>query len=212
MAEIRMPDRPTDERDGDTAKETGAAKASIKQPTTRQKIKRAFIADEINDVKSYALFDVVIPSIKRVIRDLIMNAIDMTFYGRSKASRDPRDDRDSTYVDYRSAYRRNRDRDYDDRDRRDNPRSRSVQQVGVRELDRVVFAEKADAIDALSFVLDNIEEYGAATVADFLSCARLETSPIHSKWGWYDAKGASVRECPDGSGYYVDLPKPRNVQ
>lgn len=215
MAEVRF-----DERDAATKSDAAVKneivestdKAKLKPPTMRQKIKRAFIADEITDVKSYALFDVVIPAIKRVFRDLVMNTIDMTLYGKSKASRDPRDDRD-TYVPYRSAYRRRDRDDRDDDDRRDRRESRShgVQPIGVRELDRVIFAEKQDAIDALSFVLDNIEEYGAASVADFISAAGLETTSIHQKWGWYELRNPSVCECPDGSGFYVKMPKPRDI-
>lgn len=218
MAEVRIEGSGNTSYNDPAASKNGAvpaeseARAKVKAPTMKQKIARAFIADEINDVKSYALFDVVIPSIKRVIRDLIMNAIDMTFYGKSKASRDPRDDRDATYVSYSRYSRRERD-DRDDRDsRRDREsRSRGTQQIGIRDLDRVIFAEKEDAVDALSYLMDNIEEYGVASVADFLSSARLETTTIHQKWGWFDLQGSSVCECPDGSGWYVRMPKPRGI-
>lgn len=185
--------------------------ANVKPPTLAQKVKRAFIANEVGDVKSYALFDVVIPAAKRVIKDLIMNSIDMVFYGKPMGRERSRDR--SPYYDYEyTRYSRSsRDRDRDD-DRRPSERQRSEGRpdVGIRELDRIMFNEKEDAIDALGYLFDNIEEYGVATVADFLSNAGLNTNPIHNKWGWYDLRGSSVREDPDG-GWYVDMPKPRGI-
>lgn len=185
--------------------------ANVKPPTLRQKIKRAFIANEVGDVKSYALFDVVIPAAKRVIKDLIMNSIDMVFYGKPQGRGRSRSD--SPYYDYEyTRYSRtSRDLDRDDR-RSDRQKTESRHDIGVRELDRVMFNEKDDAIDALGYLFDNIEEYGVATVADFLSNAGLNTNSIHHKWGWYaeDLKGSSVREDPDG-GWYCDMPRPRGV-
>jgi hypothetical protein len=184
--------------------------ANIKPPTLAQKVKKAFIANEVGDVRSYALFDVVIPAAKRVIKDLIMNSIDMVFYGKPMGRE--RDRNRSPYYDYEyTRYSRSsRDRDRDDDRRSDRQRTESRPDVGVRDLDRVMFAEKEDAIDALGYLFDNIEEYGVATVADFLSNAGITTNPIHNKWGWYDLRGSSVREDPDG-GWYCDMPKPRGI-
>lgn len=182
-------------------------KSTVKPLTLRQKLKRAFISDEITDVKSYALFDVVIPAIKKVGRELVMNTFDMIFYGKPQRSNRDRDH--GAYFDYS----RRRDRDDDDRDRRsDRQRTEGRMSVGVRELDRVRFDEREDAVDALSYLFDNIEEYGVATVSDFLSHAGIETNPLHNKWGWYEGmlNGAAVVEDPDG-GYWVDMPKPKGV-
>ena len=180
-------------------------KANIKPPSLGQKIKRAFVANEVGDVKSYAIFEVVIPAAKRVIKDLIMNSIDMVFYGKPMG-RDRDRDRGTYYQ-----YSRRVDRDDRDRDRdRDRQRSEGRMDVGIRDLDRVRFEDKEDAIDALAYLFDNIEEYGVATVSDFLSNAGINTNPIHNKWGWYDLSGSSVREDPDG-GWYCDMPKPKGI-
>jgi hypothetical protein len=74
----------------------------------------------------------------------------------------------------------------------------------------VVFKDKADAIDVLSYMMDQIEEYHVASVADFVTAADLPVSPIHHKFGWYDLSTASVEELPDG-GYYIRLPRPVSI-
>lgn len=197
MAEVKMP---SNYDPGNDAKET--KKAKVKDLTMKQKLRKAFIADEVADVKTYAIFDVVIPSIKKVIRELVMNAIDMAFYGKPQAR--SRDDRGGAYYDYS---RRDRDRDIPDRR---SQQSKAQQFVGVRDLDRVAFDDKEDAINTLSYLMDNIEEFGVATVSDFLASAGLTTNPIHQKWGWYDLQGCSVRETPDGD-WMVDLPRPKPI-
>ena len=201
MAEVKIPGK--NYADGDQQHPVKSAK--VKKLTTGQKIRKAFIADEINDVKSYAIFDVLIPLIKKALRELITNAFDMTFYGKPQA----RDRRDGTYYDYS---RRDRDRDRDRDDRATRGRSTPQTYVGPMELDRVIFEDKEEAVEAYNYLIDALDQFGVATVSDFLSKAGLSTNPIHSKWGWYDddMHGACVRQLPSGD-WYVDLPKPKSI-
>jgi hypothetical protein len=81
----------------------------------------------------------------------------------------------------------------------------------INELNRVVFQNKADAIDVLSHLLEEIEEYHVASIADFLSYSGIDVAPIHHKWGWYDLVDAAVVEDPDSRGFYIRLPKPVEI-
>lgn len=182
--------------------------ASMKEKSLWGKIKDAFIAEEIRDVKSYVVFDIVIPAIKRTFRDLTMNVLDMSLFGKtSKSSYDTDTRGGRTYVSY-DAYSGRRERDDYPFDK---SKSRNEQTINVRDLDRVMFRSKDDAIEVLSWLMDNIAEYGVASVADFLGAANLDTNPIHNKWGWYDVQGSSVMEDPDGRGYYIRLPRPKPI-
>jgi hypothetical protein len=75
----------------------------------------------------------------------------------------------------------------------------------------VTFRNKEDAIEVLSYLYDNIEEYGVASVADFLGAANVEITPIAHKWAWTNLQGSSVEECPDGSGYYIRFPRTKPI-
>ena len=54
------------------------ASANLKDRSFRQKVKDAFISEEVHDVKSYIIFDVIIPAVKETFRNLIVNTLDMS--------------------------------------------------------------------------------------------------------------------------------------
>lgn len=184
-------------------KEVPAIKGTATVKTTvGSKLVRAIISDEVHDVKDYIIYDVLIPAIKTTFRNVLMNAIDLTFFG-STNTRD-----DSPYTSYseysRNGRRRNRDAYRDER------RSRRLN-IDIRHLDRVEFSYKEDALDAIDFLNDNIDVCGYATVGDFLSVAKLPSTSIHSEWGWYDITGAEPIYSTSGK-WFVRLPKPRPLE
>lgn len=180
----------------------------IKEKTFWARVKDSFISDEVHDVKSYLVFDIAIPAVKRTLRSLLVNTVDMTLFGKPMGDERKSEQRGgSTYIAYDRAY----DRAYGGGPARGERQKSNNLTVGIRELDRVIFNEKSDAIDVLSFLFDNIEEYGVASVADFLAAANVEVTPIAHKWAWTDLRGASVEECPDGSGYYIRFPKTKPI-
>lgn len=187
---------------GDEKKKVVKA-GQLKEKTFKQKVRDAFISDEVHDVKSYVVFDVIIPAIKETVRNLIVNTVDMSLFGKVRASKNVEQRGGSTYIAY--------ERMYQGGGQASKPKQQMGAPLRVTELDRVVFNDKADAIEVLSYLFDNIEQYHVASVADFLGAADLPISPIHHKWGWYDLSGSSVDENPDGSGYYIRLPRPVSI-
>lgn len=178
----------------------------VKEKTFWQRVKDSFIADEVHDVKSYIVFDIIIPAVKKTFRSLVINTLDMSLFGKPIGDDRRSEQRGgSTYIAYDRAYGGSRD-DYS----RQKPRNNNLT-VGIRELDRVTFRNKEDAIEVLSYLYDNIEEYGVASVADFLGAANVEITPIAHKWAWTNLQGSSVEECPDGSGYYIRFPRTKPI-
>ena len=176
------------------------ATAKLKEKTFGQKVKDAFISDEVHDVKSYIVFDVIIPAVKETIRSLIVNTVDMSLFGKVRSSSKTEQRGGSTYIAYERAYGNSQN----------VPKQSKVSGAPLRvnELERVTFRDKNDAIEVLSYLFDNIEEYHVASVADFLGAADLGISPIHHKWGWYDLSGASIEENPEDGTYWIKLPRP----
>ena len=87
-------------------------KAKVKKNEVR-KFTDVFIAEDASNVKNYILMDVIVPSIKKAIYDLVMGTLDMTFYGgRGGSTRRPTADKVSYQnYDYSSARYQRRSRD-----------------------------------------------------------------------------------------------------
>lgn len=171
----------------------------LKDKTFRQKIRDAFISEEVHDVKSYMIFDVIIPAVKETFRNLIVNSLDMSLFGKVRGSRNTEQRGGSTYIAYDRAYGGNHNEQ--------RPQKNGTAPLRINELDRVIFDDKDDALQVLNYLLENIEEYHVSSVADYVGASGFQISPIHHKWGWYDLNGSCVEQLPDG-GYYVKLPKP----
>lgn len=200
MAEIKNSSNYNEPSDG---KKKVIKTGKLKKQSFKQKIRDAFISDEVHDVKEYVVFSVIIPAIKETFRNLIVNTVDMSLFGKVRGNRRDTDQRGgSTYISYDRAYD---DRSYQQRSAK--PSKQGGAPIRVTELERVTFGDKNDALEVLNFLFESIDDYHVASVADFLGAADLPISPIHHKWGWYDLNGASVEEDPDG-GYYIRLPRP----
>ncbi len=149
----------------------------------------AFLPGDVNDVKSYILADVLIPSIKRAISDIVCNGINMLLDepARGKSSSP------SAKVSYRQYYS---DRD----DRRDRPRAQLQYSY-----DDVTFETRGDAEAVLYRMEELLERFEVVSVADMLDLAGLSSKYTDNKYGWTDLRSARVLHGRDG--YRLDLPR-----
>ena len=159
-----------------------------------KKFTDVFISEDVSNVKSYILMDVLIPAVKKAISDIIKDGIDMLLYGDSDRSR--RRDRD----DIRPSYRKY----YDDRDNRS--RSREHERVNAYNFDDVILNNRGDAEDVLDNMIDIIEHYGTVSVADMYDLVGITGNYTDNKYGWTDLRSAHVERERSG-GYIIKLPR-----
>lgn len=178
----------------------GAAK--LKEKTFGQKVRDAFIAEEVHDIKDYVIFGVIIPAIKTTFRNLIVNSIDISLFGKAQKSGQGGKQGGGSYISY--------DRAYQSGNSQPQQPTKGANSIDVRELDRIWFETKEDADEQIRLIRD-IYDYneGVLSVAEFLDAAQMKATPIHTKWGWIDISNVSAEPYPDGSGWYVNLPRPR---
>ena len=67
---------------GPSKEQKRVANGTLKEKTFGQKVRDAFISDEVHDIKSYVVFDIIIPAIKQTFRNLFVNSIDMALFGK----------------------------------------------------------------------------------------------------------------------------------
>lgn len=152
----------------------------------KNSILTSFINDDLQDIKKYIVEDVLIPTIKKTITDVVKNSIDMFFYG--EVSRSNRSN--SSRISYSSYY---------DRDR--EPRSRRNSLL----IDDIVLESRAEAEEVLDRLDEMIEEFGMASVLNLYDLIGVTAPFTADKYGWTDIRNATAVRVRDG--YLLKLPR-----
>lgn len=151
-----------------------------------------FVAEDVGNVKSYLIQDLLIPSIKNTILDLIIEGATIIFKGESGRSKK----RSSVdYVSYRN---------YADRDRRDDQRySRAKSSYGY---DDIILESRGEAEEVLTRMDELIDTYGFVTVADLYDLVGMTCNYTDNKYGWTNLRTAEPVRVRGGD-YMLRLPK-----
>ena len=154
-----------------------------------RKFRDVFISEDISNVKSYVLMDVLVPAIKNAIVDIVTDGVNMIFgtgSGRKKTS-------GSNYVSYR---------DYSRETKRDDNRVSS----GRFAYDDILFPSRGEADAVLEQMDAIIEEYGYVTVAVMYDMADLNAPYTGNRYGWTSVRRAEIVRVRGGD-YVIKLPR-----
>jgi hypothetical protein len=175
---------------------TGTVKTKKKSEIS--KLADVFITEDIGNVKSYIIWDVIVPATKNAISDIVRNGIDMLLFGGTGRS----DKRSAAgYVSYRDYSKRKDD------DRSDNSRTRTGYNY-----DDIVLESRGEAEAVLDSMQDLIETYGMVSVADMYDLVGKTCDYTDNKYGWTNIRNAEPIRVRDG--YMLKLPKvvPLNIR
>lgn len=171
--------------------------AKPKKKSGVQKFADVFIAEDISNVKSYILNDIIIPTIKRVLYDSFTDGLDMILNGSGNRRHGRRE---GTRYSYDKAYTR---ASYQ-RDRRDES---TVRARSGFDFDNILFQNRGDAERVLMELEELISQYEIASVQDLYSAADLSCPYTYNNYGWTDLRSADVVRARDDEGYYIKLPR-----
>lgn len=161
-----------------------------KKKNEMRKLADTFISEDVGNIKSYAITEVLIPSIKKAISDIVTNGIDMILYGESGRTKKKMS---GDYVSYRSYS-----------DRRDDRRSGS--RVRDRfDYDDLLFETRSEALRVLNNMEDVIDKYKFVTVADMFDMADVTAPYTANDYGWTSVRNGEVLRVRDG--YVIKLPR-----
>lgn len=169
-----------------------------KTPKTRKKseIQKAaglFISEDASRVKEHLIQDVVIPTAKDLIVNVITDAVNIIFWGSTR-----RKSGSGSRIGYASRFDEVRDPRDRDRDRR---RDRTA-----IEYDDIIFDNRGDAEAVLANMDACLEQYGTVTVLDLFDFAGVTThNYMADRYGWKNLSTAEVRRIRDG--FIIDLPR-----
>ena len=169
---------------------THKKKKKVKKSNELRKITDIFISEDIANVKSYIVMDVLIPTIKKAVSDIIKNGIDMILYGSVSPTRS---NSTANRISYSKYYDDNRNTVRDSRAK-----------SGFRS-DDIIFDNRGEAEIVLSRMDELIDTYGIVTIADLYDLAGVTGDYTTNNYGWTNIRSAEVVRVRDG--YIIKMPK-----
>lgn len=156
----------------------------------KRKLASMFISEDATNVKSYIVLDVLIPTIKKTLFDVVTDSLDMILNGGTGKRH-----KTGNKVSYRSYYNDKQNDDYSN-----NYKSRNR-----FDYDDLIFGSRGEAEAVREQMIDVIETYGFVTVADMYDMADLAAPFTSTKYGWTNIRTAETIRVRDG--YILKLPK-----
>lgn len=188
--------RTKEEADRKKVEKVIKGEATLKKKSSTQKLAETFISEDVENVKSYVIFDVLIPALKDTLYDMITTGFGMLLGGESRGGSYRR-----TSTNSRDSY----DRYYDKRNRRTKSSSRSTSIRDRRTVDDVILDTRGEAEEVRDVLEGIIDEYGMASVLDLKEAVGMKSVPSDSNYGWYDLNASSIARTRDG--YLLKLPR-----
>lgn len=164
-----------------------------KKRSGANKIADVFISEDAHNVGSYILMDVLVPTIKKAIVDMVTDGINMVFFGETRRGKSSSSS--ASYVSYRSYS-----------DRKDERRSTSYS--GTRSgynYDDIILESRSEAEEVLMRMDELIDTYGTVSVADLYDLVGKSSEYTDNKYGWTNIRNAEPIRVRDG--YMLKLPK-----
>lgn len=177
---------------------------TLKKESGLSKIFKSLVATDAKNVKDYLIFDVLIPSIKNAIGDLIVTATNMTLWGKSgKRYGGGYGGYFGNSFDYGKMYKGNgfnASGILGKTQRQEEPMSEAL------DFNEIIFADRYDAEKVYTKMCERIAEYGLVTVSNFFRFSGLDPQEVVAEnWGWYDLPTRTIE--PYKGAWILRLPQ-----
>ena len=150
---------------------------------------------DLQDVKSYLIEDVLIPSVKETIFELANKGLDMLLFGGTSRTVSKNN---QTYISYNNYSNQSSHRNAPERSR--NRR----EEIGFNN-EELIFRDRGPAEMVLEKMMAIFEEYHIVTKADLNDIMNRTGNFTDNNWGLTDMHGASVERVR--GGYLLNLPR-----
>lgn len=169
------------------------ANGTLKKKSEVGKFANVFLAGDIASAKSYIIEDVLIPTIKKAVSEVVRNGIDILLYG--EAGRNNSSRTNASKVSYTNYYNSS-----------NSSRSNYGGSSNNYSYDDIIFPSRGDAELVLDGLNDIIQQYGFASIADLYELANITTGKYtDNNYGWCEILTVSPARVPEG--YILRLPR-----
>lgn len=169
------------------------AKATEKKNRTVYKALSDFVVSDIPEVWEHLVIDVVIPTAKSMLTDMVTQGIQSLLYGNSAPKTR------GSYVTYGS-------RSTSSYTRASSPVTSRSQTRSVDRIRDLEFESAQDLRDMLAFIAEVFDDREVLTVAELKEAAGLKVSYVDDRWGW--GREANFRSVVDRGRQVLLVPSP----
>ena len=189
----REPQQPVEEPRKVEKVVTGTVR--VKKKTGLSKFFNSFFTEDAPKIKEFVISDVVIPSAKKAITDIVTNGINMVMYGADAYKRNTSSS-PVTKISYKnySSYSN------------PNPGFRQPTARTTYSYDEIIFDNRGEAEKVLIAMDEIVSKYGLVKVADFYDLVGTSGSYTDNNYGWMDLRSAQVVRLSNGE-YTIKLPR-----
>ena len=171
-----------------------SGKAKARKKGEIRKFADIFLPEDVSSVKDYVLMDIIIPAAKNLLSDIIVKGSNLFLFGETGSSNKRGNGVVAGHVSYGSFYNNN-----------NNSRSNNYSARATYAYDDITCDTRADAEAVLNSLVDLVETYGTASVADLYEMVGVTGDYTSHKYGWTDLRSATYDRTR--GGYLLRLPK-----
>lgn len=186
------------------------SQANVKKKSAGKKFIDEFIQDDLKDIGEYILWDVIVPTSKNAISELVSGGIDMLLFGKDGRStrRGGRPAGGRNYSSISSS-KSNGVRIVSYNDREEKKHNVTVPR-NIGNYDDLYFETRPKAEDALDELRSILREYENVSVADYFTVCKCEelSEFTDERYGWTSLDGVCVYMNAPGD-FRINLPRPR---
>lgn len=165
--------------------------AKTKQKSNITKFTDIFVAEDVSNVKTYLLRDVVVPAVKKLFSDVVTNGLDILLYGEAGTTKKSSPASKVSYTRYW--------------DRSNNSSSSTSRPRAVYDYDNIVLDSRGEAEHVLMALDDIMDTYKMVRVADLYDLVGITGRHTDHNYGWTDITSAKIERGRDG--YTIKLPR-----
>lgn len=174
---------------------SGSAKQ--KKTSEFEKTIKLFLTEDLNNLKTYIIMGVLVPTIKKSLNDILICSINALF-GNINQKSSPT----VSKIAYNNFFGQ------EIRQREISPLTKISDGYGI---DDIYLDSRGDAELILETMADAISQYGVVSVADYYDFVGINTDNYtNNNYGWTNISSAKIITTRDG--YLIKLPKAQQIR
>lgn len=178
---------------------------TVQKRSWLKRFARGMLADDATSISDYILVDVLIPTFKATLRDIVLGVTDRSLYGSSGAGiinrGGPGFGLNGNVGGIKTKYSNIPE---------ERPRALLSREARARhDFDEIVFPSREAAVIVLSAMYEHLERYRLVTVGDLYDLAGYSGDWAARNYGWSSLAAADIRQ--RGRGWVLELPMPSPI-